>query len=110
MTCKNFCNKVFIPDKEKVEIAFAKKHKLKYVPIDKLPKSKKSLKKLLKTVYLEGCKRIYCQKKCDKSSKSKDDKQWLKSYSKKRKERLMKQGATSGCRDLIKEFPGYYSI
>ena len=42
MSCKNFCNKVFIPDKEKVEIAFAKKHKLKYVPIDKLPKSKKS--------------------------------------------------------------------
>uniref|UniRef100_A0A6C0JME7 Uncharacterized protein n=1 Tax=viral metagenome TaxID=1070528 RepID=A0A6C0JME7_9ZZZZ len=25
MTCKNFCNKVFIPDKEKVEIAFAYK-------------------------------------------------------------------------------------
>jgi hypothetical protein len=96
---------VFIPDKEKVEIAFAKKHKVKYVPIDKLPKSKKSLKNLLKTVYLEGCKKIYCQKKCDKGSE-----QWLKSYTKKRKERLMKQGATSGCRDLIKEFPGYYTL
>ena len=109
MTCKNFCNKVFIPDKEKVEIAFSKKHKLKlkYVPINKLPKEKKSLKKLLKTVYLEGCKRIYCQKKCDTKISTK---QWLKSYTKKRKERLIKQGATSGCRDLMKEFPGYYSI
>ena len=111
-SCSQFCNKVFIPDKEKVEIAFSKKHKLKlkYVPINKLPKEKKSLKKLLKTVYLEGCKRIYCQKKCDTKNKLDETKQWLKSYTKKRKERLMKQGATSGCRDLIKEFPGYYSI
>jgi hypothetical protein len=110
-TCRHFCNKVFIPDKEKVEIAFSKKHKLKlkYVPINKLPKEKKSLKKLLKTVYLEGCKRIYCQKKCDNGTKGKNI-QWLKSYTKKRKERLMKQGATSGCRDLIKEFPGYYTL
>lgn len=104
-TCKNFCNKIFIPDKEKVEIAFAKKHKLKYVPIDKLPKSKKSLKNLLKKVYLEGCKKIYCQTKCDNKTK-----QWLKSFTKKRKERLIKLGATSGCRDLIKEFPGYYTL
>ena len=41
-SCIQFCNKVFIPDKEKVEIAFSKKHKLKlkYVPINKLPKEK----------------------------------------------------------------------
>jgi hypothetical protein len=87
--------------------------RIKYVPIAKLPKSKKSLKNLLKTVYLEGCKKIYCQKKCSNETKGKSkgtNIQWLKSYSKKRKERLIKQGATSGCRDLKKEFPGYYTL
>jgi hypothetical protein len=104
-TCKNFCNKVFLPDKERVEIKFAKKHKVNYVPINKLPKEKKSLKRLLKKVYLATCKKVYCQKKCDNGTN-----QWLKSYTKKRKERLIKQGATSGCRDLMKEFPGYYTL
>ena len=51
------------------------------------------------------CKKVYCQKKCDNRTN-----QWLKSYTKKRKERLIKQGATSGCRDLMKEFPGYYTL
>ncbi len=33
---------------------------------------------------------------------------WLKSYTKKRKNNLMRLGATSECRDLVKEFPEYY--
>ena len=32
---------------------------------------------------------------------------WNK-FTKKRKENLIQQGAISGCRDLIKEFPKYY--
>jgi len=95
---------VFLPDKERVEIKFAKKHKLNYVPINKLPKEKKSFGKVVKKIYIATCKKVYCQKKCD------NKKEWLKSYTKKRKERLIKQGATSGCRDLMKEFPGYYTL
>ena len=109
--CSQFCKTVFLPDKERVEIKWSKDHKLKlkYVPINKLPKEKKSFGKLVKKLYLITCKKIYCQTKCDNGTKGKN-KQWLKSYTKKRKERLMQQGATSGCRDLMKEFPGYYTI
>jgi len=59
--------------------------------------------KLIKDMYLKGCNDIYCQKKCP-GSKNK----WLKSFTKKRKETLIKKGAISGCRDLQKEFPEYY--
>ena len=52
---------------------------------------------------VKGCNDIYCRKSC-KNSKNK----WLKSFTKKRKETLIQQGAISGCRDLIKEFPEYY--
>ena len=54
-------------------------------------------------MYLTLCDNIYCKKSC-KNSKNK----WLKSFTKKRKENLMKQGAISGCRDLIKEYPKNY--
>ena len=63
--CKQFCEKDFIVEREKVEDA-------------------------------------YCQTKCTNKKK------WLKSFTKKRREKLMNQGAISGCRDLMKEFPTYY--
>ena len=105
-TCKKFCKKIFLPERERVEIEFSNKYnnnKNKYQPIKVLQKTNKSLAKLLENVYLKGCNDIYCQKSC-KNSKNK----WLKSFTKKRKEKLIQQGAISGCRDLIKEFPKYY--
>jgi len=106
-TCKNFCKKVFLPERERVEIEFSKKlnKKFKYQPIKVLRKTNKksSLAKLLENMYLKSCNDIYCQKTC-KNSKNK----WLKSFTKKRKEKLIQQGAISGCRDLIKEFPENY--
>ena len=53
-------------------------------------------------MYLKSCDDIYCQKKC------KNKKSWVKSFNDKRKTKLMKQGAISGCRDLIEEYPDYY--
>ena len=104
-TCKKFCKKVFLPERERVEIEFSNKYnkKNKYQPIKILRKTNKSLAKLLESAYLKNCNDTYCQKSC-KNSKNK----WLKSFTKKRKETLIQQGAISGCRDLIKEFPEYY--
>ena len=104
-TCKKFCKKVFLPERERVEIEFSNKYnkKNKYQPIKVLRKTNKSLAKLIENMYLKGCNDIYCQKSCQ-NSKNK----WLKSFTKKRKETLIQQGAISGCRDLIKEFPEYY--
>ena len=106
-TCKNFCKKVFLPERERVEIEFSKKLNSKifnYTPIKVLRKiNKKELANVLETTYLKGCNDTYCQKSC-KNSKNK----WLKSFTKKRKEKLIQQGAISGCRDLTKELPGYY--
>ncbi len=104
-TCKKFCKKVFLPERERVEIVFSNKYnkKNKYKPIKVLRKTNKSLAKLLESAYLKNCNDTYCQKSC-KNSKNK----WLKSFTKKRKETLIQQGAISGCRDLIKEFSEYY--
>ena len=106
-TCKKFCKDVFLPERERVETEFSKKskRKFKYTPIKVIRKKNKksSLANLLEYAFLKNCDDIYCQKKC-KGSKNK----WLKSFTKKRKENLMNQGATSGCRDVIKEFPKYY--
>lgn len=96
-TCKNFCEKVFLSEREKVEKAYNKKMNIK------IPTPNKSFKKTLKNIYLKTCNEIYCQKKC------KNNKKWLSSFTKKRKNTLIKQGAKSGCRDLIKEFPDYYN-
>jgi hypothetical protein len=92
-TCKIFCKKVYLPERERVELQYTKRNKMKYHPPTKL----------IKDMYLKGCNDIYCQKKCP-GSKNK----WLNSFTKKRKETLIKKGATSGCRDLHKEFPEYY--
>ena len=104
-TCKNFCKEIFLPERERVEIEFSNKYikKNKYQPIKVLRKTNKSLAKVIENMYLKGCNDTYCQKRC-KNSKNK----WLKSFTKKRKETLIQQGAISGCRDLIKEFPEYY--
>jgi len=104
-TCKKFCKNIFLPERERVEIEFSNKYikKNKYQPIKVLRKTNKSLAKFMTNMYLQGCNDTYCQKSC-KNSKNK----WLKSFTKKRKENLIQQGAISGCRDLIKEFPEYY--
>ena len=105
-TCKKFCKKIFLQERERVEIEFSKKYrKFKYKPIKLLRKTNKksSVANLLENAFLKDCDDIYCQKDC-KGSKNK----WLKSFTKKRKENLIQQGAISGCRDLIKEFPEYY--
>jgi hypothetical protein len=105
-TCKQFCEKVFLPERERVEEVFSKNlnTNFKYRPISVLRKTnKKKLAKTLETMYMKTCDDIYCQKSC-KSNKNK----WLRSFTKKRQENLIQQGAKSGCRDLIKEFPEYY--
>jgi hypothetical protein len=104
-TCKQFCKNVYLPEKERVEIEFSKKKKLHYKPIQLLRKTKdkSSFANMLEKVYLKACEDIYCQKDCPGKKKK-----WLKSFTKKRKERLIQQGAISGCRDLEKEFPAYY--
>ena len=110
-TCKNFCENVFIPERERVEVQFSKNKKFKYRPIKVLRKNnKKSLAKMLETMYSKGCYDIYCQKSCkDINKKNKvDNGKWLNSFTQKRKDKLTQQGATSGCRDLVKEFPEYY--
>jgi hypothetical protein len=99
-SCKNFCKNVFLPERERVEIQFSKN---KYQPINVLSKTNKPLAKLLENMYLQYCNGVYCQKSC-KNRKNK----WLKSFTKKRKEKLIQQGAISGCRDLVKKFPKYY--
>ena len=98
-SCKHFCKNTFLPERERVEIKFSNK----YQPIKVLRKTRKSFANVLEKLYSKSCNDIYCQKTC-KNSKRK----WLKSFTKKRKAKLMKQGAISGCRDLIKEFPEYY--
>jgi hypothetical protein len=106
-TCKKFCKEVFLPERERVEIEFSKKLNLKnfkYRPIKILRKmNKKSLAQTLETMYLTSCNDIYCQKTCKNNKKT-----WLKSFTKKRKENLIRRGAISGCRDIVKEFPKYY--
>ncbi len=93
-TCKRFCTKVYLPERERVEMEFSDRNKRAYI----------TPSKLVKKLYLEGCHGIYCQQpKCPGNKK-----RWLKSFSKKRKTRLMDQGAISGCRDLHKEFPEDY--
>ena len=114
-TCKKFCEDVFVPEKERVEQLFSKKHKL-----NKLNRVNKSFD--LKPLYMKVCNKVYCQKSCSmngkngnngkskngKSKKGNNGKRWVKSYTKKRKNDLMAKGALSGCRDLVKEFPKYY--
>ena len=103
-TCKKFCKNVFLPERERVEIEFSKKFtKNIYKPIKVLRKTNKNLANILETAYLNSCDDIYCQKSC-KINKSK----WLKSFTKKRKDNLIQEGAISGCRDLMKEFPEDY--
>jgi len=40
-TCKHFCQKVNLPERERIELEFAKKKKIKYVPIEELRKTGK---------------------------------------------------------------------
>ena len=97
---------MFLPERERVEMEFSKRYrKFKYKPIKLLRKTNKksSLANLLESAFLKGCDDIYCQKDCKGSTNK-----WMKSFTKKRKEKLINQGATSGCRDLITEFPEYY--
>jgi hypothetical protein len=98
-TCKNFCKNVFIPEKERVAIAFSNKYK----PLKVLRKTNKPLAKMVQNMFLKNCNDIYCQKSC-KNNKNK----WLKSFTKKRKENLIQKGAISGCIDLIQKFPKQY--
>lgn len=113
-TCDSFCKKVFLPERERVEREFSKRLQ---------KKSKKQIpytsSKLIKDFYVFGCKNIYCQDKCPPVARSKNGMflktakkslktLWKRSYTKKRKERLMKLGAKSGCRDLMEEYPNDY--
>ena len=104
-TCKNFCKNVFLPERERVEIKFSKNNKIKYIPIKTLNKTDKPFAKIMTNMYLQSCNDTYCQKPCKNSKKK-----WLTSFTKKRKQNLTQQGAISGCRDLLKEFPKYYKI
>tara|TARA_B100000035_G_scaffold310857_2_gene319404 strand:+ start:3944 stop:4549 length:606 start_codon:yes stop_codon:yes gene_type:complete len=101
---KKYCKNIFLPEREKVEKEFSKNYKT----IEELRKTGDKfdirIANILEKNYLQTCHDIYCQNKC----KTKSQKPWVKSITKKRKTKLMEKGATSGCRDLIKEFPKYY--
>lgn len=114
-TCKQYCEKIFLPEREKVEIGFVNQknkledkfsnqhhRKLTYRPIKSLQKQDKILAKLLKHAYLKTCHDIYCRKSCKNTHQK-----WLSSFTKTRKYHLRQRGARSGCRDLRKEFPEY---
>lgn len=103
--CKTkYCKKVFLPEREKVEKEFSSDYKT----IEELRKNGDEfdtrIADIIEDGYLRTCHDIYCQNKCKMKGKN----TWAKSFTKKRKNRLMKQGATSGCRDLMREFPNYY--
>jgi hypothetical protein len=104
-TCKQFCKNVFIPEMERVATVASNnfRNKYRYKPLKVLRKTNKPLAKMMQNMFLNDCNDIYCQKSC-KNSKNK----WLKSFTKKRKENLIQQGAISGCKDLIKKFPKHY--
>lgn len=97
--CDTFCKKVFVKERENVEAKFAKEHGIKYVPLDKM--ANKTLAKAVKDRYVATCNEIYCNKKCGFIDTVKKDKP--------RMTNLRKQGAISACRDLVSEFPKYYS-
>jgi hypothetical protein len=103
---KKFCKDVFLPEKERVEMKASKY----YEPIEVLRKKNDDFERetadILENGYLESCYQIYCDKECKNSPEK--IKTWLKSFSKERKQKLIDQGAISGCRDLIKEYPDYY--
>ena len=93
-TCKKFCKNVYLPERERVEMEYVKRNNIKnYL----------GATKSVKNFFLKGCHDIYCQPKC-KNTKNK----WLKSFTKTRRDKLIQQGAISGCRNLIKEQPGVY--
>lgn len=94
-TCKkDYCEKVFVPEREKVELQFAKDNKKKYVA---LAKQTKELADMMKQLYVKACEDIYCGN-CG----------FVKTVDEKRKNKLQSMGATSACRDMKKEFPKYY--
>jgi hypothetical protein len=76
-TCKNFCEKLFLPERERVEIQASKNSKVKYIPINVLRKTNKSLARRLKKC-IKTCDDIYLQKKCTGKSR------WNKSFTKKK--------------------------
>ena len=51
-SCKHFCEKVFIPEKERVEIELSKKTKIQYTPIKMLNRTNKAFSKTLKNLYM----------------------------------------------------------
>lgn len=87
-----------MPERERVEKEFTKRI---------LKQKSRKTSKFVRDLYLMTCKDIYCQDKCPSTRKNAKT-QWKRSFTKKRKEKLMKRGAKSGCRDLIKEHPTYY--
>jgi hypothetical protein len=93
---KDYCEKVFLPEREKVEAEFAKDNKIKYVPLDKNPN--KELAKLIKGLYITYCTKNYCHAKCG----------FAKTVSEKRKKELKSLGAESACEDLKKKHGKYY--
>lgn len=93
---ETYCKKVFLAEREKVEQQFAKDAKKTYVPLKEM--KDKSLAKMMERAYVDNCKEIYCSPTCG----------FAKSVDKDRKAKLVKKGATSACRDLVKEFPKYY--
>ena len=103
-TCKSFCKNVFVPERERVEYEFDKKnHNGKNIGYRHIQRTNKPLAKTIKKLFFILCDHIYCQKKCNNTKST-----FLKSFKQKRKDKLIEQGAVSGCRDLIKEFPSDY--
>jgi len=88
-----FCKKVFLPEKERLFEEDKKKN-----PKLKNHSTKRVFSEFVENFLLKGCEEIYCRPRC----------KWLKSYTEKRKKRLKAQGAISGCRDLMKEYPKTY--
>jgi hypothetical protein len=95
--CDQYCSNVFLPERERVEVLFTRKAGLPpYVPVDKM--SNKVLGSMMKDAYIKTCNGIYCSPKCG----------FVETIDSSRRKNLTRRGALSACRDLVREFPGYY--
>lgn len=100
-SCNSFCKDHYMPAREEIEKLVAAEMKTRYIYLDNHPN--KEYAQIMKKVYMDLCKKVYCNPGCD--GKKID---FLPSVTEKRKATLKSKGAKTVCRDFTKEYPKYY--
>lgn len=95
--CESFCRQTYLPNREAIDVRWARERGLTYTPTSKL--RDRSLADVITSAHMSSCQTIYCRPVCGFAS----------SVNRQRTERLKNQGARSVCRDLTQEYPKYYS-